>query len=69
MLKGIAEFWAGRATHNSDGSYSIKNVAGPDEYSNGVDDGLFTNAGAATALRDATRAVRVLGHKARTRRP
>ncbi|WP_211125480.1 glycosyl hydrolase family 65 protein [Streptomyces yatensis] len=64
VLKGIAEFWAGRATHNADGSYSIKNVAGPDEYSNGVDDGVFTNAGAATALRDAARAARVLGRAA-----
>ncbi|WP_275560430.1 glycosyl hydrolase family 65 protein [Streptomyces sp. 5-6(2022)] len=61
VLKGIAEFWAGRATHNADGSYSIKNVAGPDEYSNGVDDAVFTNAGAATALRDAARAARLLG--------
>ncbi len=61
VLKGIAEFWTGRVTGNADGSYSIENVAGPDEYSNGVTDGAFTNAGAATALRDATRAARVLG--------
>jgi trehalose/maltose hydrolase-like predicted phosphorylase len=63
MLKGIAEFWAGRATANSDGSYSIRNVAGPDEYSNGVNDGVYTNAVAATALRDATQAAALL-HKA-----
>src|SRR3954469_5817376 len=61
LLRGIAEFWAGRVTANSDGSYSINNVAGPDEYSNGVDDGVFTNAGAATALRNATRAAKLLG--------
>ncbi|NEE34706.1 hypothetical protein G3M53_55870, partial [Streptomyces sp. SID7982] len=36
-------------------------VAGPDEYSNGVDDGVFTNAVAATALRNATRAASMLG--------
>ena len=64
MLKGIAEFWASRVTANADGSYSITNVAGPDEYSNGVDDGVFTNAGAATALRNATRAAQVLGQPA-----
>ena len=64
LLKGIAEFWASRAHKNKDGSYSVKNVAGPDEYSNGVDDGVFTNAGAATALRHATRAARVLGEQA-----
>ncbi|MFI9046610.1 discoidin domain-containing protein [Streptomyces sp. NPDC053427] len=64
VLKGIAAFWASRATRNPDGSYSIKNVAGPDEYSNGVTDGAFTNAGAATALRHATRAAALLGEPA-----
>ncbi|MGW6054807.1 discoidin domain-containing protein [Streptomyces sp. NPDC055189] len=61
VIKGIAEFWADRATHNADGSYSIKDVAGPDEYSNGVDDGVFTNAGAATTLRTAGRVAQILG--------
>ncbi|MEV8005088.1 glycosyl hydrolase family 65 protein [Streptomyces parvus] len=61
LLKGIADFWRSRATANPDGSYSINDVAGPDEYSNGVDDGVFTNAVAATALRNATRAARILG--------
>ncbi|MBR7675079.1 glycosyl hydrolase family 95 catalytic domain-containing protein [Streptomyces daliensis] len=61
VLKGIAEFWADRATRNGDGSYSVKNVAGPDEYSNGVDDAVFTNAGAATTLRHTIRAARLLG--------
>ncbi|MEV7399214.1 discoidin domain-containing protein [Streptomyces sp. NPDC091267] len=64
LLEGIAEFWASRATANDDGSYSVKGVAGPDEYSNGVTDGVFTNAVAATALRNATRAARLLGHPA-----
>ncbi|MGW6207633.1 discoidin domain-containing protein [Streptomyces sp. NPDC055089] len=64
MLRGIADFWASRATANDDGSYSVKEVAGPDEYSNGVTDGVFTNAVAATALRNATRAARLLGHPA-----
>jgi trehalose/maltose hydrolase-like predicted phosphorylase len=61
LMKGIAEFWASRVTKNDDGTYSIKDTAGPDEYSNGVDDAVFTNAGAATALRNATRAAQVLG--------
>ncbi|WP_406152348.1 discoidin domain-containing protein [Streptomyces anulatus] len=61
LLRGIAEFWESRATANADGSYSITDVAGPDEYSNGVDDGVFTNAVAAIALRNATRAARLLG--------
>lgn len=64
LLKGIAEFWASRVTRNDDGSYSITDAAGPDEYSNGVADAVFTNAGAATALRNATRAAQVLGQPA-----
>ncbi|MFB7557337.1 discoidin domain-containing protein [Streptomyces brevispora] len=64
LLQGIADFWASRATVNDDGSYSVKDVAGPDEYSNGVTDGVFTNAVAATALRNATRAAQLLGHPA-----
>ena len=66
LLKGVADFWQSRATANADGSYSVKNVAGPDEYSNGVTDGVFTNAVAATALRNATRAAGILGHRAPT---
>ncbi len=64
LLRGIAEFWESRATANADGSYSVTDVAGPDEYSNGVDDGVFTNAVAATALRNATRAAQLLGRSA-----
>ncbi|MFE6496028.1 discoidin domain-containing protein [Streptomyces sp. NPDC057748] len=67
LLSGIAEFWASRATADDDGSYSVKEVAGPDEYSNGVTDGVFTNAVAATALRNATRAAQLLGHTAPVR--
>ncbi|MEU1375467.1 discoidin domain-containing protein [Streptomyces triculaminicus] len=64
VMKGIAEFWAGRVSRNADGSYSIKDTAGPDEYSNGVDDAVFTNAGAVTALRNATHAAQLLGERA-----
>ncbi|MEU7046328.1 glycosyl hydrolase family 65 protein [Streptomyces varsoviensis] len=67
VIEGVARFWAGRATRNGDGTYSIKNVAGPDEYSNGVDDGVFTNAGAATTLRTATRVAALLGRPAPAR--
>ncbi|MFJ3893584.1 glycosyl hydrolase family 65 protein [Streptomyces sp. NPDC090083] len=61
LLDGLARYWTSRATRNTDGSYSVKEVAGPDEYSNGVDDGVYTNAVAATALRAATDAARALG--------
>lgn len=63
VMRGIAEFWAGRVTANPDGSYSINNTAGPDEYSNGVNDAVFTNAVAAIALRNAKEAATALGEK------
>ncbi|MFJ2439248.1 discoidin domain-containing protein [Streptomyces sp. NPDC087658] len=61
LMRGIAEFWASRVTATPDGGYSVKEVAGPDEYSNGVTDGVFTNAGAATVLRNAVRAAALVG--------
>lgn len=60
-MSALAEFWAARASANPDGSYSIDDVAGPDEYSNGVDDGVYTNAVAALALRNAAAAARLIG--------
>ncbi|GHG95779.1 glycosyl hydrolase family 65 protein [Streptomyces lanatus] len=64
LLNGLARYWTSRVTANDDGSYSISEVAGPDEYSNGVTDGAYTNAVAATALRAAADAARVLGRPA-----
>ncbi|MFD9981580.1 discoidin domain-containing protein [Streptomyces massasporeus] len=64
LLQGIAEFWESRVTRNGDGSYSINNVSGPDEYSNYKNDAVYTNAAAATALRNATGAAGVLGEHA-----
>jgi trehalose/maltose hydrolase-like predicted phosphorylase len=64
VLQAIAQFWASRVTANADGTYSIDNVAGPDEYSNGVNDAVYTNAVAATSLRDATAAARLVGQSA-----
>jgi trehalose/maltose hydrolase-like predicted phosphorylase len=67
ILRGLAEFWASKAKSNRDGTWSIDNVAGPDEYSNGVRDGVFTNGGASLALRNATRAAQILGERAPAR--
>jgi trehalose/maltose hydrolase-like predicted phosphorylase len=64
LLNGLAQYWTSRVTKNTDGSYSVKEVAGPDEYSNGVNDAVYTNAVAATALRAATEAARTLGTSA-----
>jgi trehalose/maltose hydrolase-like predicted phosphorylase len=61
IMSALAEFWARRAAANPDGSYSIDDVAGPDEYSNGVDDSVYTNGVAALALRNAAAAARLLG--------
>ena len=64
MLKGIADYYADRATRNADGSYSIRNVIPPDEYAEGVDDSVYTNMSAARALRFARAAARELGRPA-----
>ncbi|WP_324194100.1 discoidin domain-containing protein [Nocardia blacklockiae] len=61
IMSDLAEFWAGRAAANPDGSYSIRDVAGPDEYSNGVDDGVYTNGVAAVTLRNAITAAGLVG--------
>ncbi len=50
MLKEIADYWVSRATKNRDGSYSIKNVVGANEFVANVTDNAFTNGSAITAL-------------------
>ena len=50
MLKEIADYWVSRATKNKDGSYSIKNVVGANEFVANVTDNAFTNGSAITAL-------------------
>ena len=52
MLVEIARFWAGRGVWE-DGRYSIKNVIGPDEYHEHVDDNAYTNHTAAWCIRKA----------------
>ncbi|WP_435593119.1 discoidin domain-containing protein [Nocardia sp. bgisy118] len=61
IMSAVAAFWAARVTPNPDGSFSLRDVSGPDEYSNGVDDSVYTNAVAARALRNAVRAAEILG--------
>ena len=61
LLKGVAEFWESRVTKNADGSYSILNVVGADEYAQNVDDNAFTNGAAKVAMQDAVKAAQVLG--------
>ena len=63
VLKAVADFWVSRATKNADGSYSIINVVGADEYAENVDDNAFTNGAAKRVLRDVTLAAKALGKK------
>ena len=58
-MKAVADFWVSRVTRNDDGSYSICNVVGADEYANGVDDNAFTNGAAIRALEYACEAARI----------
>lgn len=61
MMKEIADFWVSRVSANPDGSYSIKNVVGADEYAIGVDDNAFTNGATIVALRCAAKAAQAVG--------
>ena len=61
VIKAVADFWTSRVTKNTDGSYSIKNVIGANEYAHNVTDNAFTNGAAITALQVAVKAAKVLG--------
>lgn len=43
IILETARFWGSRATLEADGRYHIRNVIGPDEYHEGVDDNAYTN--------------------------
>ncbi len=60
LLKEVANFWVSRATKNDDGSYSINNVVGADEFTQNIDDDAFTNGATLSVLEDATRAAKEL---------
>ena len=64
VLKMIADYWVSRAVRNADGSYSIKNVVGANEYASNIDDNAFTNGSAKTVLKDAVAAAKAVGEKA-----
>lgn len=61
LMKEVADFWVSRVTKNDDGSYSIKNVVGANEFAPNVDDNAFTNGAAITALRFTIKAAKTLG--------
>ena len=61
LMKEVADFWASRVTANDDGSYSINNVVGANEFAPNVNDNAFTNGAAITALEFATKAAEEAG--------
>jgi trehalose/maltose hydrolase-like predicted phosphorylase len=61
VLKETADFWVSRVVKNQDGSYSILNVVGADEYAQHIDDNAFTNASAIESLRNTIKAATILG--------
>src|SRR3954471_19469405 len=61
VVSGIADFWVSRSVHNSDGSWSIRDVIPPDEYAEHVDDSVYTNISARDSLRIASRVAAIVG--------
>jgi len=61
LLKEVADYWVSRSAKNLDGSYSIKNVVGANEFAANIDDNAFTNGSAITALQFAMFAAKELG--------
>jgi trehalose/maltose hydrolase-like predicted phosphorylase len=60
VFKETSDFWVSRAVKNQDGSYSILNVVGADEYAQHVDDNAFTNASAIEAVKNTIKAAAIL---------
>ena len=61
LMKEVADFWLSRVTKNNDGSYSINNVVGANEFAPNVNDNAFTNGAAITALEFAIKAANEIG--------
>ncbi len=61
LMKEVADYWVSRSTKNADGSYSIKNVVGANEFAPNVDDNAFTNGSAITSLQFAASAANEIG--------
>jgi len=61
VFKGCAEYWAGKAEKDPDGSYHIRHICGSDEHAGYVDDNATTNWGATWTLRKAAELMRAAG--------
>jgi trehalose/maltose hydrolase-like predicted phosphorylase len=63
ILLETARFWASRCTLEADGRYHIRDVIGPDEYHEEVDDNAYTNGMARWNLRCAITAARLIARR------
>jgi trehalose/maltose hydrolase-like predicted phosphorylase len=61
LMKEVADFWVSRVILNNNGSYSIDNVVGANEFAPNVNDNAFTNGAAITALEFTTKAAMEIG--------
>eukprot|EP00039_Didymoeca_costata_P003219 m.66143 g.66143 ORF g.66143 m.66143 type:complete len:560 (-) comp11784_c0_seq2:129-1808(-) len=61
VIEGIATFWASKAVRNANGTYSIPNIMGPDEYHGGVTDSAYCNVIARFSLYAAYELASVVG--------
>jgi len=61
VLAEIAAFWVSRAEKNRDGSWSVNNVVGANEFAPNVNDNAFTNGSVITVLKYAAKAASALG--------
>ena len=60
VLQAVAEFWASRVEQNTDGTYSIVNVVGANEFAHGVTDNAFTNGSVKVVMENAIKAAALL---------
>lgn len=63
LLKEVADFWVSRVIKNNDGTYSINNVVGANEFAPNVNDNAFTNGAAITALKFTIKAAKEIGEE------
>ena len=63
IMLDAARFWASRGVIARDGAFHIRNVIGPDEYHEDVDDNVYTNLMAAWVLRRAAETAKLLDQR------
>lgn len=61
LIKEVADFWLSRVTKDEKGKYGVKNVIGPDEYHEDVNDDAFTNGAVAVVMDAANKSAKLVG--------